>query len=232
MRALMARHRAVVSEVLVVDGYLGDLIHEAVGSVRFLVKFTTKGGHSWGNFGAPSAVHVLGAAIGDIAKLDPPAAPRTTFNVGVARGGTGVNVIAESAEMEVDVRSIDQSSLDDLAAAIEGIVNRRSTEGGAAFEWIVIGNRPAGRLSPASHLLQQAEATLRHLGVARRETAASTNANIPLSLGVPAVAMGAAHGDGVHTLHEYLEVSSLSTGIKQVLIMIGSMAASVAQSNE
>jgi di/tripeptidase len=134
-------------------------------------------------------------------------------------------VIAETAQMEVDVRSVAAEPLGDFAARIEAIAEQRARDGGLKHEIEIIGSRPAGEIGTDHPLVQEAAAVLTALGITPRLEAASTNANIPLSEGIPAIAIGSAFGAGIHSLKERLEISSLSAGVQQIVAMIGKLTA-------
>lgn len=219
-----------IQAFLVLDGALVDHITtQAIGSRRFEVTFTGPGGHSWSDFGVGNAVHALTRALAcfvDDNPLDPKASPRSAINCGVVEGGTGVNVIPSMARAKVDIRSEDPRRIDALSAALDRAVaraedreNSRAGSGKVTAKIREIGNRPAGRLPDSSPLLATLRSIDQHLGIRARPDAASTDANIPLSLGIPAVSIGAGgSGGGAHTPGEWYQPQGRDLGLKRVLL--------------
>jgi acetylornithine deacetylase/succinyl-diaminopimelate desuccinylase-like protein len=221
MRAFMPEVRERVGAVLIVDGFtLGRLVHEAVGSRRYKVTYTARGGHSWSHFPSPSAIHILGRAIADISRLEVPAEPKTTFNVGVIKGGTTINTIAAEADMLVDMRSLDRQCLMDLERRVLAIVERQAKEGDGQAKPELVGDRPAGVIPPDHPLVQTCSAIYQAFGITTHSNPASTEANIPLSLGIPAVCLSVTQGENEHRLDEYIEAGPLPTGVKVVLLAL------------
>lgn len=222
MRALMAHWQARLQAVLVVDGDLGGISHVGVGSVRLAASLHCPGGHSWGDFGRPSAIHQLARAIVEMTRLPLPQNPRTTYNVGSVRGGLSINAIAPVAEMEIDLRSASQPVLDDLEARVRAILRRSAEPAGCSCEVHELGRRPCGAIAADHPLVTLARRAYAALGLAWRSEAGSTDANIPLALGLPAVCTGVSRGGGVHTLEEYLELDSLAPGLKLLTYLVAS----------
>ena len=218
IKAAMARFGQEVDMVIAVDGNLGSVIHEGIASRRLQVTVLTGGGHSWGDFGAPSAVHALGRMIADIARLQVPAMPRTTYNVGVISGGTSINTIAPQAEMLIDMRSTASTSLAKLEKDVRSILELHSNGVKLAIE--VVGDRPGGALSSSHALVQLGKATLEALGINPSSSPSSTDANVPLSLGIPAVCIGITTGQGAHRLDESLDVRPIAKGMSQLTAML------------
>jgi di/tripeptidase len=192
------------------------------------------GGHSWSDFGAPNPIVALGRAIHLFSQTRVSSSPKTTFNIGVIRGGTSVNSIPESASMRVDMRSsspeeidrldlelrraIDQSIQEDQArmAQLRDPVHHRS---GLMAEMVPIGNRPGGELDPNARSLQIARAVDAHLGNTAQIQRASTDANIPISMGREAIAIGAGgNGGGAHTLQEWFDPTGRALGLTRILL--------------
>jgi len=213
-----------LAAVLAVEGsFFGRVSHTAVGSRRFRVRMRVDGGHSWHDFGRPSAVHALVRAAAQVAAIELPVEPRTTFNIGELRGGTGVNVIAECAEMLIDMRSVDGRALDRLARRVRQIVEGERTPD-VSGEVELVGARPAGSI-PASHpLVRTCSAVLGHLGVASQFAAASTDANAPLGRGIPAVTLGVTRGGGAHTLGEWIDTAPMARGVQQLVLTLCALA--------
>lgn len=214
--AAVERYRPDLGAVLVIDGRQGRVIHVAVGSKRWRVTVSGPGGHSYGAFGLPSAIHGLGRIIAAIADIEVPREPKTTYNVGVIEGGTSVNTIAARASALIDMRSTDLGALDRLAARVREIVAHRAGPG-LETHIEVLGERPAGARPASDPLVRRAVETLRWLGYEPELQASSTDANVPISLNIPAVCVGIAHGDKAHTLDEYVEVPGIGDGLAQVL---------------
>lgn len=213
-----------VAAVLVLDGQAGTIAHRGIASRRLEVAFRGPGGHSWSDHGRPSAVHALGRAIAALDALPLPAAPRTTLNVGVVEGGTAVNAIAERARMVLDLRSEDPATLAQVEQRVREAVSRAARRDGAppaagavAVEFRVVGDRPGGGLPEHHPLVHGVAEVARALGIAPRCVASSTDANVPLSRGIPAVALGCVRGRGAHTLAESLEADSLGPGARLAL---------------
>jgi acetylornithine deacetylase/succinyl-diaminopimelate desuccinylase-like protein len=218
---------------IVVDGAGSDtVVAEALGSRRFEVIVRGPGGHSWSDFGAPNPIIVLSRTI-DVFSLTPvPGSPKTTFNVGVIRGGTSVNSIPESASMRVDLRSTSMAEIDRLERALRSALERAvATENqlapsrtarkpqGIQSEVVEIGNRPAGELAQDARILKVIRAVDAHLGNVAQVQRASTDANIPLSLGREAIAIGGGgSGGGAHTLQEWFDCNGRDLGLKRILL--------------
>jgi acetylornithine deacetylase/succinyl-diaminopimelate desuccinylase-like protein len=219
-RAAMASLRSRVDNVVAIEGaLLGRITHEAVGSLRWQIDFSGPGGHSWHDFGRASAINAAAAAVGELARLDLPVEPRTTYNVGRIEGGIGVNVIAANASMLLDMRSVDAAALSTLAADAELAIHRAAERQGAGVSINVVGNRPAGSIPRDHHLVNAAAEVLRWLQLAPRYESASTDANIPLSNDIPAITIGITHGGGIHTEDEWIEIAPAVTGIRQLLLL-------------
>ncbi|MBO0782188.1 MAG: M20/M25/M40 family metallo-hydrolase [Ktedonobacteraceae bacterium] len=215
-RAAVERYRSDLGAVIAIDGRFGSIVNAAVGSRRWRISVHGPGGHSFGSFGSPSAIHGLGRIIADIAALEVPREPKTTFNVGVIEGGTSVNTIAPIATALLDMRSVDVAALDRLTEQARAIVER-SAGPGLRAEIEVLGERPAGRIALDAPLVQLATECLRWLGTEPRYTASSTDANIPLSLKIPAVCVGVTHSERTHTVEEWLSIPPIGNGLSQLL---------------
>jgi len=186
---------------------------------RYRISASTEGGHSWVDYGKPSAIHELAGLVTQLTAIDLPADPRTSLNVGVIQGGTSVNTVAAQASLELDLRSVDPGSLADLARRVESMVTGSNRED-VSFQAEIIGQRPAGAI-PADHpLVELALQTLAGQGIQARLNIGSTDANIPLSRDLPAVCVGLTYGSGAHTVKEYIETSPLGQGIAQVVELV------------
>ncbi|GAP05869.1 MAG TPA: peptidase M20 [Anaerolinea thermolimosa] len=191
---------------------LGNIIHRGLGVDRYRFTVKTAGGHSWSDYGAPSAIHELVNLANRLLKLRLTRRPRSTLNIGILQGGTSINAIAASATMEVDFRSESAVALEELVT--QALRSAKSLERpGVSIETTRIGWRPAGSI-PASHPLVQLGVTiLRSLNLSPHLDIASTEANLPLSLGLPALTLGLTIGHHAHTLDETIQVSPLAKGL-------------------
>jgi acetylornithine deacetylase/succinyl-diaminopimelate desuccinylase-like protein len=206
------------------------ITNRALGSRRYRVEFNGPGGHSWGDFGVPNPVHALGRAISRLAAYPVPKDPRTTFNVGSVTGGTSINAIPEHAAMEVDLRSAADPELKRLDAffrramkdaAEEENARRRPGDAPLKFQMELIGERPSGETPADSPLVKLAIESTRLLGVEPRLDQSSTDSNLPISLGIPAVTLGAGGTSGSsHTLAEWYDPRDRDKGLKRGLLLI------------
>ncbi|MFZ5814142.1 MAG: M20/M25/M40 family metallo-hydrolase [Bacillota bacterium] len=220
MRAVMEAVREEVDYVLPLDGSLGGLVRESVGSRRFRLVITTDGGHSWGAFGAPSAIHSLGRMIAQISDIRVPNHPKTTFNVGTISGGTSVNTIANRAEAVLDLRSLDREELFKLEERVKRIVSSVAHATGVVAELELLGDRPTGAIADDHPLCRLVREVHHYLGIGTRSYPSSTDGNIPLSMGIPAVTVGVTLGGNGHRLDEYIHTSPLTKGLAQVMLLL------------
>ena len=234
------RWKDSIAYSVVLDGAGADtIVAEALGSRRFEVIVRGPGGHSWSDFGAPNPIVILAKAIQMFTATPVPTAPKTTFNIGVIRGGTSVNSIPESASMKVDIRSTSMTEMERLEQSMRLALNRavedetlaaemRSSSQkrpGVSYEVVAIGNRPAGELAPGARILQVVRAVDAQLANAAQIQRASTDANIPLSLGLEAVAIGGGgSGGGAHTLQEWFDSNGRELGLKRILLTMLALA--------
>jgi acetylornithine deacetylase/succinyl-diaminopimelate desuccinylase-like protein len=199
------------------DAGLG-IASRAVGSYRYRVAYKGPGGHSYGAFGIPNPIHALGRAIAGIADVQVPTTPKTTFNVGVIQGGTSVNSIAGEASMEVDMRSEDAKSLAAVDAQVQRILRdaltaengrwkgERAANAQLTLHIDTIGIRPTGAQADNAPIIQTALAAAKALGFTSSTSASSTDANIPISLGIPAMRIGGGgNAEGAHSLGEWYD---------------------------
>jgi acetylornithine deacetylase/succinyl-diaminopimelate desuccinylase-like protein len=199
------------------DAGLG-IASRAVGSHRYRVSYRGPGGHSYGAFGIPNPIHALGRAIAGISDIQVPANPKTTFNVGVIQGGTSVNSIAGEASMEVDMRSEDAKSLANVDVQVQRIIHEalnaenarwpgpRAAAARISLVVDTIGIRPTGGQADSAPIVQTALAAGKALGFTSSTAASSTDANIPISLGIPAIRIGGGGGaEGAHSLGEWYD---------------------------
>jgi tripeptide aminopeptidase len=204
-----------VDYFLSVDGTGFGVTSGAVGSNRYTVRYLGPGGHSYGAFGMPNPTHALGRAIAKIAELRVPRSPKTTFNVGVIRGGTSVNSISAEAAMDVDLRSESAVALDSvdraLRAALVAALDEERARWPASSRPLelkidTIGLRPAGMQPDSARIVRVALAAARALGKTSETGASSTDANVPIALGIPAITIdGGGEGQGSHSLGEWYD---------------------------
>jgi acetylornithine deacetylase/succinyl-diaminopimelate desuccinylase-like protein len=223
--------RRKIDAFLSFDGSGMDRItNRALGSRRYRVELTGPGGHSWGDFGLPNPVHAIGRAISRLAAYPVPKDPRTTFNVGSIEGGTSVNAIPERAAMEVDLRSAGEAQLRRLdsffrramkEATDEENNHRRPGDPLLKLQLDLIGDRPSGETPADSPLVKLAIEATRFLGVEPRLDQSSTDSNLPISLGIPAITLGAGGTSGSsHTLAEWYDPRDRDKGLKRGLLVI------------
>lgn len=226
---------------VIIDGAGTDtIIAEALGSRRFEVTVRGPGGHSWSDFGVPNPIVALAQAAHVFSETRVAPMPKTTFNVGVISGGTSVNSIPESASMRVDIRSTSSIEIERLEMELRRSVEQaileeqsrasqrrtsRNTNIGLTAEIRAIGNRPAGELPPSARILQIAKAVDAELGNNAQIQRASTDANIPLSVGREAIALGGGgKGGGAHTLQEWFDPAGREFGLKRILLILLALA--------
>jgi acetylornithine deacetylase/succinyl-diaminopimelate desuccinylase-like protein len=220
MRAVVARFGDQPLAYIILEGMaLGQIYHRGLAVRRYRITARTGGGHSWVDFGKPSAVHELARLVTRLADLTLPAQPRTTLNVGVIAGGTTVNTIAAEAHLELDLRSETVEGLEGLVTELKALV-RKANSPEVRFKVEVIGDRPAGEISPEHPLVRLAARSLVSIGLRPNASIGSTDANIPLSLGLPAVCIGLALGEGAHTQGEQIYTPSLAQGLRQLLMIV------------
>ena len=243
MRHIFAtpRWKDSIAYSLILDGAGSDtVVAEALGSRRFEIIVRGPGGHSWSDFGAPNPIVILARGIESFCQTPVPTTPKSTFNIGVIRGGTSVNSIPESASMRVDLRSTSKTELEKLERSLRvcldhavsteqhlgegrGSIQRKTHA--VTSEVVVIGDRPAGELEPNARILQVLRAVDAHLGNVAQVQRASTDANIPLSLGREALAIGGGgSGGGAHTLQEWFDCSGRELGLKRILLTLLALA--------
>jgi tripeptide aminopeptidase len=225
------RWASQVDAFLSFDGPGVDRItNRALGSRRYRIEVNGPGGHSWGDFGVPNPVHAIGRATSRLAGYPVPKDPRTTFNVGRVEGGTSVNAIPGSAAMEVDLRSAAQSELQRLDAffrramrdaADEENARRRAGDPLLKLKVNLIGERPTGETPTDSPIVEIALEATRMLGFEPRLDQSSTDSNLPISLGIPAITLGAGGTSGFsHTLDEWYDPRDRDKGLKRGLLVI------------
>lgn len=220
MRAVVDRFGDQVLAYVVLEGMaLGQIYHRALGVQRYHISVQTMGGHSWVDFGQPSAINELAMLVTSLIALPLPEQPRTSLNVGVILGGTSVNTIAAQAQLELDLRSVDGKALDLLVKRVEALVES-TRKPGVEVTQELIGKRPAGNIPQNHPLVRLAKRCLMEQGIRSNLAIGSTDANIPLSRGIPAVCLGLSTGSGAHTLNEYIYTQPLAKGLRQLLSLV------------
>jgi len=223
--------RDLIHSLLVIDGAGTDtFVNQALGSRRFEVTFRGPGGHSWSDFGVPNPIVLLSRALARFSEVHIPESPRTTFNIGVISGGTSVNSIPESATARVDLRSASMEELQKLEDRLrecvaeawrEAPLAHRSGELKVTLAIESIGDRPAAELPANARILQIVRAADKHLRIESFPRLASTDANVPLALGIEATTIGArGDGGGAHTLREWFDCSNRDLGLKRILLVL------------
>lgn len=216
-----------IGAFLVLDGANTSYITtEALGSRRFEVTFTGPGGHSWSDFGTGNPVHALSRAVSYFSDVKLNGSPRSSVNIGWIEGGTSINAIPALARAKVDIRSESNEKMDELVAFLNEVVERaqdlensRATGGRVSVKVKEIGSRPAGKLAPDAAILRYLRAVDAHLGIRATVDCASTDANVPLSLGIPALSIGAGGtGGGAHTAQEWYSPEGRDLALKRVLL--------------
>jgi tripeptide aminopeptidase len=205
---------------IVIEGMaLGQVYLRGLGVRRYRLSVRTAGGHSWIDYGQPSAVHELAVLSTRITTLQLPRSPRTTLNIGVISGGSSVNTIAAEAMLELDLRSENTSTLENVIRQVEQIV-RSAQKPGVVIELEAIGQRPSGELPAEHRLVRLAQDCLRKAGVDPHLNIGSTDANLPLSLGLPSVTIGLTTGGRAHTVHEFINIAPLEKGVEQLVSLV------------
>ena len=232
MRALVDAYRSNLKAVIVLDGSSTDHVTtKALASRRLEASITGPGGHSWSDFGMPNPINALVRGSVRFINTKVPASPRTTFNIGQIEGGTSVNSIPHEAWLKVDIRSESEDELTRLESALRECIAagvRDETDSArdrskGKLEWKVelLGSRPGGELASDSPLLAALRAADEFVGNASRIERSSTDANIPLSMGIDALSIGAGgNGGGAHSLQEWYDSAGREAGLKRTLLTV------------
>ncbi len=222
-----------IDKFISVDGTGLSIANVGVGSYRYRVTFKGPGGHSFGSFGMANPIQAMGRAIAKIDAFEVPANPKTTFNVGRVGGGTSVNAIPFEAWMEVDMRSSDKASLDALHAkfkkavqeAVEEENKRWNGRGPVSASPELVGYRPAGSTSADSAIVITAQAVSKIFGYNGRVGEGSTDSNVPMNLGIPAITIGGGgRGTGAHALSEAFDTTDSVLGTERALLLAVALA--------
>ena len=216
VRYLFKNNEPKIDSWIAIDGgSIGRVNNQALGSYRYEVIFDGPGGHSWGAFGLVNPHHALGAGIKNFvekADIYTDSGPKTSYNVGIISGGTSINSIPFKSSMQIDIRSIDPNRLNDMEEILFNSMNKALDEqnaikrSGPDLKLTInkIGNRPSGKVDESVPLIQKTIAATQYMGIEPRLTIGSTDSNIPISLGLPAVTIGrGGEGGGAHSLDEW-----------------------------
>jgi di/tripeptidase len=226
MRGVVDALQDCLGACIVLEGMgLGRVVHRALGSRRYKIRVEAPGGHSWSDFGSASALHVIAQLATELTKLRPPETPRTTFNIGRMEGGTSVNTIAQSAWLELDLRSEEPESLAWIIDQTLEIVGRYQTtkwqHRGVTVIAETIGDRPSGGIGTDHPLVAMATHALTQVGHTHPADLriSSTDANIPLSRGIPAICVGVTDGGNAHRLQEWISTEPMKRGMSHLLLL-------------
>lgn len=222
-RRIMRDYGDRITEWISLDGQYSTCVNKAVGSKRYRIEIKTEGGHSYSNFGNRNAIACLASMIDSLYAMKVPSKGKTTYNVGTISGGTSVNTIAQQAEMLYEFRSDERESLEVMQAHLDAAVAFYRAKG-IEVNVELVGDRPcSGEVDPEreKQLMDRAmQAVHKHYGVELAYRSGSTDCNIPLSMGIPAVCLGCYKGAGAHTREEYVEIDSLLPGLGLAFEMI------------
>lgn len=216
-RKIMGDFGHRVREFIALDGQSYYGVTKAVGSRRYRIEVTTEGGHSYANFGNRNAIAHLASLITKLYQVEVPKLGRTTYNVGTVSGGTSVNTIAQQAQMLYEFRSDERAALDIMQQHFDAAVAELRTAG-VGVSVTLVGDRPCGtsvdELAMAALMEKAQQASLRRNGRGLSLSSGSTDCNIPLSMGIPAICVGCYRGGGAHTREEYVDIDSLHPGME------------------
>ncbi|MEO8607953.1 MAG: M20/M25/M40 family metallo-hydrolase [Chloroflexota bacterium] len=219
MKAAFAKLKPHIGQVINLEGMAyGHVYHAGIAVRRLHITATAEGGHSWLNYGRASAIHGIVELGARITGLRPPQTPRTTFNIGMIDGGQTINAIATKASLWLDMRSEESSTLVAFEQEVRAQVDAVSKPY-MPFTIEVVGDRPAGSIAPEHPLVQTAMAVLTRVGIQGTLENGSTDANVPLSQGVPAVTIGVTRGGNAHRLDEYIETQPIADGLRQLVLL-------------
>jgi tripeptide aminopeptidase len=218
-----------ITHFISIDGTGLGVTTGAVGSKRYRVTFSGKGGHSYGAFGIANPIHAVGRLIAKISEFQTPSSPKTTFNVGTIRGGTSVNSIAAEASFDIDMRSVDPQELAKLDAKFKQAAEEALTEenkrwndaGKIALDIKLIGDRPTGNQSQELPLIKLAASANKFMNIANNFGFSSTDSNLPISIGIPAITIdGGGTGRGAHSLEEEWDSKDSYIGSQRALLIV------------
>jgi acetylornithine deacetylase/succinyl-diaminopimelate desuccinylase-like protein len=205
-----------------VEGHgIDEVRTSGIGSTRWEITFDGKGGHSWGAFGTPSAIHAMGTVIHKMSRLKVSRNPKTTYNIGLVEGGESVNTIAPRSSMIIDLRSVDPSYLQRLESRVTRILQTVEQDTDIRITSRIVGQRPAAALDSEHPLCQGVNLIRKRLKLHPATfSASSTDANLPLSLGIPSLCLGITRGGLAHTIKEYIDIAPILAGVRQLYLTI------------
>jgi acetylornithine deacetylase/succinyl-diaminopimelate desuccinylase-like protein len=219
MRAAFHTLQRRIHYVINLEGLaFGHVYHAGIAVRRLHVTATAPGGHSWLHFGRPSATHAIVQLGARIITIHPSQSPRSTYNIGMIEGGEAINAIASQASLWLDLRSEERSALEALEAQVREHITALSKDE-ITFTIRTVGDRPAGHVDPGHPLVRGALAALEQVGVRGTLETGSTDGNVPLSEGCPAVTVGITKGGNAHRLDEYIETPPIADGLRQLLLL-------------
>lgn len=231
------KYKDRIKQMLVIDGNESNgITRGGVGSKRYRVTFKGPGGHSYSAFGLVNPAYAMAGAIARFSRIKVPASPKTTYSIGAVRGGTSVNSIPFEVSMDVDMRSVSCAELKKVDEAFLAVVRaavaeenaaRSTKEGTIQADPKVIGERPCGETALDAPIVQNAAAAIRAFGLTPAYSVSSTDANIPMSLGIPAITIGrGGPGDRTHSLDEWTDVEpkANSVHVQRVLALLLAVA--------
>jgi tripeptide aminopeptidase len=220
IKAVYQTLKAKLGAAIILEGMaLGRIYHAGIAVRRLRITCKGPGGHSWLHFGRPSAIHGLMRLGAQIAALQPPDTPRTTYNIGVIEGGTSINTIAAEAAMLLDLRSESPDALANLEKTVLRLIEANQMPD-LSFSYQVVGDRPAGSIPRGHPLVQTICDVLQWIGLRPSFEIGSTDANVPLANGLPAVTIGITNGANAHRLDEYIETEGILLGMWQLLLAV------------
>ena len=222
-RKIMADFGHRVREFVTLDGSTGSCVNRAVGSKRYRIEIDTEGGHSYADFGKRNAIAVLASMIAELYAIQVPPIGKTTYNVGTVSGGTSVNTIAQHAEMLYEFRSDEREALTIMQNRLDTVLESFRQQG-ISVTVTLVGDRPCAapvdEEKMAAMIRRAEDAAQRHYGHGLSLRSGSTDCNIPLSMGIPALSLGCYRGSGAHKREEYVEASSLHAGLQYAYDLI------------
>ena len=235
IRALVDAYGSRLAAVIAIDGpSISHITTQGVASRRLGFSITGPGGHSWSDFGAPNPITAISRGIVQFSSIRVSETPRSTFNFGVIEGGNSVNSIPAEASVKVDLRSESEAELSRMESALRDamqvgmnaeISSRRAGSDSLKMKVTSLGSRPAGKLAESSPLLQTIRDVDRYLQNSSRVESSSTDANLPLSMKIPAVSLGGGgKGGGAHTLAEWYDPTAREAGIKRLFLATVALA--------
>jgi tripeptide aminopeptidase len=226
IRAVVDRLHAKIGACIVIEGMaFGQIYHAGIAVRRLRITTQAAGGHSWLHYGQPSAIHSLVRFAAKLTELSPPQQPRTTYNIGLIEGGRSVNSIATDASLTLDMRSEDAGALATLESQVMTALEAcRARDKDVQFTVEVVGDRPAGALSTSHALVRAAKDALEATRMTPVFHTGSTDANLPLARGIPAVTIGITTGGNAHRTDEYIDLAPIPRGMWQLVLLALSTA--------